>query len=126
MQSQADERVRVLAVSGNPQNLVLLTRVLETAGYDVFTAACLDAFDKAIGDEVKPNLALVDITGFDQRIWSRCEKLREEDVLFLLVGARHRMALDQAGDRVGAASVLVKPLAVRELVNLIGLLLQPA
>lgn len=124
MQAKSNERIRVLTVSSNSQNLVLLKRVLGKAGYEVITAAGLEAFDRAMDDKVQVSLALVDITGFDQRIWSRCEQLREGGIPFLLLGSRSDASLNHAGDHVGAASVLIKPLAVKELVSLVGFLVQ--
>jgi DNA-binding response OmpR family regulator len=117
--------IRILAVSSNPQNLTLLERILGEAGYDVATAASLDVFDQAL-DEHKTaiDLALVDITGFDHSIWSRCERLQKMDTPLLLVSSRTGSTLERAGERYGAASVLVKPLAVKELVNLIGHLVE--
>ena len=123
MQAKIDEGAKILAVSGKRGNLGLLTRILEEAGYTVVQAAGLDQFDQAIISNGL-SLALVNIPGFDQRIWTRCEKLRESDVPLLLLGARSGTALEQAGEKYGAASVLVKPVAVKELVSLIGYLIQ--
>ncbi len=124
MQGKAGEGLKILAVSSNSRNLVLLRQILEEAGYEVVAVASLDEFDRLVLRGQELDLALVDITGFDQAIWSRCEKLRENDVPLLLIGARSGAALEQVGKKVGAASVLVKPLAVKELVGLIRYLVQ--
>jgi DNA-binding response OmpR family regulator len=112
----------ILVVNRNPQNLFLLNRVLDEAGYATLEAADLDAFDRALAQSEDLILALVDITGFDAEIWERCERLCENGVPLLLVAPRQSATVEEAGERHGARSVLVKPLAVKELVTLVDLL----
>ena len=113
---------QILLVNRNPHNLELLERVLDEAGYGTLEIADLDAFDRALDQPERLTLALVDITGFDAAIWARCERLREHGISLLLVAPRQSAAVAEAGERHGARSVLVKPLIVRELVNLVDLL----
>jgi hypothetical protein len=70
----------ILAVSHNPRNLDLLRRVVGTAGYQLLPAVSLAAFERALAHPEAVRLALVDITGFDARIWDlqkgRCDVTR--------------------------------------------------
>lgn len=116
------EGKEILLVNRNAQNLELLNRVLGEAGYATHETAELEAFDRALAHPERLALALVDITGFDAAIWTRCEHLRENGIPLLLVAPRPSAAVDEAGERHGARSVLVKPLAVRALVTLGALL----
>lgn len=67
-------------------------------------------------------MALVDIAGFDQRIWERCERMRDERVPFLVIYPQQRAAIQAESLRHGARGVLVKPLVQRELLGLMKLL----
>lgn len=116
------EKPAILLVNRNPRNLDLLDRVLDEAGYATVEAANLDAFDDALDHHERLALALVDITGFDAVVWTRCERLRKRGIPLLLVAPRQSAAVEEAGDRHGARNVLVKPLAVKELVTLVDLL----
>jgi DNA-binding response OmpR family regulator len=113
---------RILVVNRNLHNLDLLDQVLSQVGYVILEAADLSAFDQALAHPERLTLALVDITGFDAEIWARCERLRENGIPLLLIFPRPSAAVEQAGERHGARSILVKPLVVRDLVTLIDLL----
>jgi DNA-binding response OmpR family regulator len=117
------EKQRILTVNTKHPNLTVLNQVLSQAGYATEPAATLEDFDAALAHADRLDLALVDITGFNGDIWSRCERLRQEDIPLLLIAARHSCAVTEAGSQHGANDVLVKPLAIKELVNLIRLLL---
>lgn len=113
----------ILALNRNARNLELLGQFLGKEGYDVIPAATLDAFDAALAAHAGIGLALLDVGGFDQRIWVRCESLRHRDIPFLLLSSRVNATLQQQGLVHGARGVLVKPLVVQELLGLIrGLL----
>lgn len=108
----------VLAVDQNPRNLELLVQILGSAGYQVRTAGSLEEFDDGLAAIGEIGLTLIDLTGFDSHIWERCEKLRAREVPFLILSTRHSTALQQASLAHGAQRVVVKPLAIRELLAL--------
>ena len=64
-------------------------------------------------------MALVDITGFDQSIWLRCEQLRSKHRPFLVISPRQSAAIQQASLSHGAKGVMIKPLVVKELIGLV-------
>lgn len=117
------DRRLILAVDRNPRNLELLAQFLGQAGYEVLPAASLSAFDQALARAAEIGLALLDIAGFDQSIWQRCERLRGAQIPFLVLSARQSAVLQQESLARGARSVLVKPLVVKELLGLIRSLL---
>jgi len=61
----------------------------------------------------------VDIAGFDRSIWERCERLRAADIPFIIISPRQSAAIQEAVLAHGARGVLVKPLAVKELLALV-------
>jgi len=114
----------VLAVDHNPRNQQLLQQLLGREGYEVRGATSLEQFAQALAGAEEVNLALVDISGFDRRIWDYCERLRDRAIPFLVLSPRHAAALEQESVTHGARGVLVKPLAVKEVLGLVKTLLE--
>jgi DNA-binding response OmpR family regulator len=113
----------ILTVDHNRRNLELLSQFLEREGYQTRAAATLQDFDGALTEIDDIALALVDIAGFDHTIWERCEGLRQHKKPFLVLSPRHSAAIQQASLSHGAHSLLIKPLTVKDLLGLIGSLL---
>ena len=114
----------VLAVDHNRRNLELLDQFLGREGYQTRMVTGLEEFDRALAEPDEIALALVDIAGFDRRIWERCEALRHHKIPFLVLSPRQSAAIQQASLTHGAHGVLVKPLTVKDLMSLICRLLQ--
>ena len=113
----------LLAVDRNQRNLELLTQFLSREGYQTCTLSRLEQFNQVLDQSDEIALALVDISGFDRRIWVCCERLREAKIPFLVLSPRQSAAIQQESLTHGASSILVKPLVVRELLGLIRSLL---
>lgn len=114
----------ILLVGTNKRNLELLAEFLGKEGYRTLSAANLEEFDQVLNTTQKINLALVDISGFERGIWERCECLREKGIPLLILSPKQSAAIQQESIAHGARGVLVKPLAVRELIGLVGKLLE--
>lgn len=114
----------LLTVGTNKRNLELLAEFLSKEGYQCLATTSLEEFDQAMTGTREIKLALVDISGFDRGIWERCECLREQGVPFLVISPKQSAAIQQESVARGARGVLVKPLAVRELIGLVSKLLE--
>lgn len=114
----------ILAVDRNHRNLELLSQFLEREGYQTLTAATLEECDQVLADADGIGMALVDISGFDRRIWERCEGLRHHKIPFLVLSPKQSVALQQASLTHGARGILIKPLMVKELLGLVRSLLE--
>lgn len=112
--------IPVLLLAGShARNLEVLGQLLERQGCMCRTALGLEAFDEAIDSGDAFDLALVDVTGLDAGVWQRCKRLHDRDVHLLVISPRQSASLHQQGLSHGAQGVLVKPLIVRELVDLV-------
>lgn len=118
-----DSQPFVLAVDHNRRNLELLAQFLSKEGYSTLGASSLEEFEQMLTGETKIGLVLLDISGFDRRIWDCCERLREQKIPFMVLSPRQSAAIQQESLAHGARSMLVKPLMVKELLNLIRSLL---
>ena len=104
----------ILAVDRNQRNLELLSQFFNKEGYQIVTASSFEEFARAIEQPDKIGIALVDISGFDRRIWDCCEQLRSHEIPFLILSPKQSAVIQQESLCRGARSILIKPLAVRQ------------
>lgn len=109
----------VLIVEHNRRNIELITGFLAGDGYEVMSAATMKELDVLLKTPEKIGLALIDLIGFDHRIWERSEILRTNGIPFILISLRKTSALGR-GERV----VLCKPLIVKDMLSLVGNILK--
>jgi DNA-binding response OmpR family regulator len=89
---------------------------LSQDGYRILAAASLEEFDRALNAELHIELALVDISGFDQTIWRHCEHMRRRQLPYLVLASRREAdGLMHRGYNHGARYVLAKPMRKKEL-----------
>jgi DNA-binding response OmpR family regulator len=122
--AEQPEPALILTVDHNTRNLELLGEFLGRAGYRTRPAATLEAFNRALAEKPPIQMALLDVSGFGPEVWSACEELRARQIPFLIISPKHSAALQQTSLEHGARGVLVKPLAVKELLNLIQAMLK--
>jgi DNA-binding response OmpR family regulator len=109
----------ILTVDRNQRNLELLAQFLNKEGYETLPVSSLEGFDQIFEQVESLVLALVDISGFDRRIWEYCEKLSSNDVPLLVISPPQLSAIRQESLMHGADGVLFKPLMVAELMKVI-------
>lgn len=114
----------ILAVDRNHKNLELLTQFLGKEGYQVLAVSSIEEFEQALMHSKEIDLALVDIAGFDRRIWEVCDRLRTENIPFFVLSHKQNVAIQQESLTHGARSMLVKPLVIKELLGIIRSLLE--
>lgn len=114
----------ILAVDRNHKNLELLTQFLGREGYQVVAVSSIEEFEQALINSKEIDLALVDIAGFDRRIWEVCDRLRAENIPFFVLSHKQNVAIQQESLTHGARSMLVKPLVIKELLLIIRSLLE--
>jgi DNA-binding response OmpR family regulator len=115
----------ILVLNRNQRNLGILNQILGAEGYEVVGSSDLEALDCEIQARKQSiSLVLMDITGFNHSVWDSCECLRRENIPFLVLSPQHHHAVEKQGLIYGAKGVIVKPLAVKELLHLIETLIQ--
>jgi DNA-binding response OmpR family regulator len=114
----------VLTVDSNQRNLELLSEYLNKAGYQDYPAVTLEKFDQALESPQEIDLALVGLAGFDKSIWERCERLRDAHIPFLVLSPRQARTIQQESFARGARGVMIKPVVIRELLAIMGSLLE--
>ncbi len=110
---------KILAVNSNEKNIEVLSEVLGKEGYIVDGLTSIENPDLNSLTASNYSLALVDITGFDKRIWNFCEQLREKDISFVVISPKKTISIQQQSIDSGAKYVMTKPLVIKELLLLI-------
>lgn len=96
-------------------NLSLLTKALGDHGYPTQGVSNVPTFDSWLHQEETPALAVIDISGFDDSLWSRCSHLARRNISFLVLIPNEHPALRRACLHHGASGILVKPIGIRQL-----------
>ncbi len=118
--------IMILAVDRNHRNLELLANLLRNEGFEIISGVDLEGFDRALARPEAIRLALVDLDGFDAKIWERCLLLQQARIPFLVVlpFSSSWMQLEKKSHECGALAVLLKPVLAKRLLGLIHTLLQ--
>lgn len=109
----------ILILSSNQRNIELMIKFISPEGYQVQGLSNLSELDEVIKNEDKVDLVLMDISGFDKRIWDACENLRNNQIPFLMISPQRHIELEKESIKHGAQDFLVKPLVVKEILALI-------
>jgi CheY-like chemotaxis protein len=112
----------ILVADSNRANLELLSQQLGKEGYNTLSASSLEELDQAIRQIGKIALGLIDLSGFDQRIWERCEALRKARVPYIVISPQRSPLIQRDSMKHGASGLLVKPLGIRDLIEHIYIL----
>ncbi|MGB3298839.1 MAG: hypothetical protein WBA76_11260 [Phormidesmis sp.] len=130
----------ILCVGRNRRNQELLSQVLGKAGYGIKVALSYEDVMPMV-EASSVVLVLLDVTGFDDKVWQLCELLqstygeavskekagavRSRPVPFFIITAPNRAHLpNQYGTSGSRVPLLVKPLSIRPLLTLIAHTLQ--
>lgn len=116
-------KTMILIVGSEWANLKLLSQQLVKEGYETLSAASLEELDQAIQERKEIVLSLIDLSGFDQRIWERCEELRKARIPFIIISPQRSPTIQRDSMKHGASGLLVKPLSIKELMEYIHTLL---
>jgi DNA-binding response OmpR family regulator len=112
-----NDKSTILIMDSNHSNLELLSEQLEQAGYQTLVAASSKEFDQSINGEEKIALTLIDISGFDQHIWQRCEELHKAKIPFIVISPRRSSTVQRHSMEHGTSGLLAKPLDFKDLLE---------
>ena len=117
------EKPMILIVGSDRASLELMGQQFGQEGYDTVSAASLDELDRAILGKLPINVSLIDLAGFDERLWERCDELRERKIPFIVISPRRSPTTQRDSMKHGASGLLVKPLGIKDLLEYVHTLL---
>jgi len=107
----------ILIVNANRSELETLTKELEPEGYATIGASSLEEIDSVIKRQKIIKLALIDLAGFDDSIWERCDRMHEAKIPFIVIAPQRSPSIQRDSMKYGANGLLVKPLGIKELIE---------
>jgi len=119
--SETRDRPRILVVDDDPDTLGLIQLTLQTAGFEVDTAANgTQAIDRATQDHydlIVLDVMMPDLSGFEVLRRLQAEPSGLPPVIFLTAKARPEDR--QAGESLGATAYLIKPTTRGQLLDIV-------
>lgn len=109
----------IIIANSNQTDLGLLSQQLGKEGYDTLDAASLEELDEKLQINKNIALGLIDLSGFDQRIWERCDTLHKAKIPYIIVSPQRSPLVQRESMKHGASCLLVKPLGIRDLLEYI-------
>lgn len=113
----------LLILSKIPKNIELMADFLKKHGFDSVPASSYEQLEEALSNN-SFDAALLDISGFDSKIWSYCEKIKYTGKDFLIISSVKNPKIDHEGLKKGAKGVIGKPVVMKELIELIKAMLK--
>jgi DNA-binding response OmpR family regulator len=92
-----------------------MTDHLQSVSHEVRTASTLDEFDDLLSETDGVSVVVLDIDGFTESVWERCERLESMEVPTLVLARRLPTAARRRARTSGAHSTLEKPIRKAEL-----------
>ena len=109
-----ESKSSILIVASSQGEMDILARWLEKDGFVIQRLKSPEELGKNVRQK-KPVAAVIDITGFDQRIWKHTQKLSEARIPFIIVAPQRSPTVQRQSLDAGANGVLVKPVRAKEL-----------
>jgi len=113
----------ILSVDSNQTNLESLSQQLIKENYETLTASSLEELDEVINKKENVALSLIDLSGFDQRIWERCDELHKAKIPYIVISPQRSLTIQRDSMKHGASGLLVKPVGTKDLMEYIDTLL---
>jgi len=110
------QKERILIVEDDPAILTGLTDLLDSEGYETYTAGDGNAALRAYAKE-KPDLLILDIMIPEKSGYDLCKEIRKSDTktLIMMLTAKGQEVDKVVGLELGADDYMVKPFGVKEL-----------
>lgn len=107
----------ILIVDTNRSSLETLEQELGQEGYETLKATSLDELDQAMQGKTEFALAMIDLSGFKEGIWERCDRIHEAKTPCIIVAPQRSPIIQRDSMKHGASGLLVKPVATKELIE---------
>ncbi len=123
-----EQKKKILVVDDDPDILLATSRIVKSAGYDVFEAdngkACIDLAKKQLPDLILLDVVLPDIDGF--QVCEKIKKINElKNTFIILISGKRISPEEQAkGLKLGADGYITRPFHSKEFIARIEAILR--
>ena len=115
----------ILLISSNKKNGDLLEKFIssnleEDSEFKIISSSSVEDADKIINKNLTNlSYAIIDLSNLNSDVWSICQKLRQNNIEFLLLSSVEVPDGRSLVAKSGAVDLLIKPLKKRELLSII-------
>lgn len=109
---------QILYIDRNTKNAELLQKALSKFNFAIYHAANYKTIDTVL-QSINFDIALMDISGFDSRIWDRCKAIRAQNIPLLILSGQPEGKIQQLGIKNGASGIIAKPLILKDFIQII-------
>lgn len=120
-----DDRPSVFVLDGHERRAALLHRILAGAGYEPIMATDLAIVDDRLEEGPQFSFAVIDIDRFDRPVCTRCERLHDDEVPFIVLSSIQNPGLWRKTREYGVVTYVSKPISQSEFRSLIENCLSP-
>lgn len=110
----------ILIVEAESKNRELLQKALEQTGRAVMAVANEDEAHGVNPEKAGIRVAVIDLAGLSPKVWNLCRSLKAQSIACLVIMPRENREARTTAMASGAHAVLVKPLAMREFLGIVG------
>ncbi|MFC4549666.1 MULTISPECIES: response regulator [Halorussus] len=109
MTDDSGKAALILALGRQKRNLELLAQMLREREYAVEIATSMPEFDGLVETRDDIALAILDVDGFTEDVWKRCEQLHDRGIPMLVLAASIPPAMREEALSRGVHTLLEKP-----------------
>ena len=109
----------ILIINADRNEMEMLTKELQEDGFDIVGAVTSDELDNALHRKKNYALSIIDVSGLNETIWQSFERMQELKIPFIVITPQRSPTTQRDSMKHGACGLLVKPIAMKELVEYI-------
>ncbi len=107
----------ILIVNSDRPTSAVLAEELRGLEYKVVTASSLEELDRIIDSGARFLLSVIDLSGFDDEIWERCDRIRAMKTPCIAIAPHRSVSTLRETLAHGADALLVAPVPVKEIIE---------
>ncbi len=119
----AFEKEVILTTVSDRSQLELLTSTLDKEGYEVISAVSLTELLGKINMESNVSLAVLDVSAFDESVWSSLEELNRNGIPFIIISPGRSPSIQRDSMKHGARGLFTRGIHFKDLLEHIHTLL---
>ena len=109
--------LNALVLETDEGNFQVLAKFLQKLDLGAIRIQNLNDFDAAMDARGPISIAIIDMLGFDDRIWDICKEIKKREIPMLMISSNHSSEIIRACYAVGAKGIFKKPVLMRELAD---------
>lgn len=107
----------ILIIDSDRSTSAVLADELRGLDYRTVTAGSLEELDRIIDSGARFLLSVIDLSGFDDEVWERCDRIRAMKTPCIAIAPHRSFSTLRETLAHGADALLVAPVSVKEIIE---------